>query len=173
MSHETEHCMALGGYVVDTVERTVGGPAGGPHGLDRLEVANDGLFYARAIPADANISYQETWLISLQGWAITRFAFHEHLRQRSIDWKMELDQVELDGSLWRVSDGYLDLDVYEGTHYDLEDADELANAIVAGAISLAEGMATLHALDTLCKALRRHGYSGQSLLREYAPGLPQ
>lgn len=165
--------MARHGYVVDTVEHTVGGPAAGPFVLDRLEVAGCCLYYARAIPEDPSIFYQETWLIAAQGWAVTRFAFHEHLQPGSIDWKMEPDRVELDGLLWRVGDGYLDLDVYEGSRYDLEDAGELADAISAGSISLADGLSAFRALDALCKALRHNGYSGQALLRAYVPGLPR
>lgn len=165
--------MARNGYVVDAVGGTVGGPDGDTYALDRVEVVNGRLFYARPIAENASIFYQDLWLLPVQGWAITRFAFHEHLRATSIDWKMEPDRVEREGPLWRVSDGYLDLDVYEGSRYDLDDADELADAIAAGAISLAEGLGTLHALNALCKALRRHGYSGHSLLREYAPGLPE
>jgi predicted RNA-binding protein associated with RNAse of E/G family len=152
--------------------RTVGAPAFGHFALDRLEIANHRLFYARAIPEDASVHYQETWLIPDQGWAVTRFAFRDHLRTGAIDWKMEPDLVRQDGSLWRVTNGLLDLDVYEGARYDLEDADELAEAMSTGAISLEDGFAALHALNSLCRALRRHGYSGRSLLREYAPGLP-
>ncbi|MHB8577392.1 MAG: hypothetical protein ACYDCQ_18935 [Dehalococcoidia bacterium] len=164
--------MAKGGYVVDAAARTVGGPGGDTYALDRVEVVQGRLFLARSIANNASIFYHESWIMPVQGWVITRWAFHEQLRATAIDWKMEPNQVEVDGPLWRVSDGFLDLDVYEGSRYDLDDADELADALAAGTISLAEGLVALHALNTLCKALRRHGYSGHSLLREYAPGLP-
>lgn len=160
-----------GGYVVDTCNRTVGFQGGDSYPLDRLEIAGGRLFYARAIAGSALVSLQETWLIPDRDWTFTRFTFHEHLRAAAFDWKLEPDHTEPGERFWRVSDGYLDLVIYEGSRYELEDADELADALATGAISLAEGLRALHATNTLCKALKDHGNSGLSLLREYAPEL--
>lgn len=160
------------GSVVDTQALTVRDRNGLTYPIERLEVAQGRLFYARAIAGNDLFFYQERWLIPDQGWVVNRFTFHEHLRATAIDWYMETDRVEVAGSTWRVSDGYLDLGVYDGSRYELDDADELADGIAAGEITVAEGLAALHALNTLCKALHRLHFSGESLLREYAPGLP-
>jgi predicted RNA-binding protein associated with RNAse of E/G family len=163
--------VARNGYFVDTDEHTVGQFGGDVYALDCLNMAPGALYYARQIPRDPFITYQETWLIPNERWAITRFTFHEHLQLTAIDWKLETDWVEIDGPIWRVHDGFLDLELYDGSHYDLADADEFAEALAASEISLDDGTRTLHALDRLCRALRHHGYSGESLLRQYAPEL--
>lgn len=169
---ETQHPVTKGDYFVNIHSRAVWAPGVGPFALDRVSVVQGRLFYARPISASATISYQETWLIPDQNWAITRFTFHEHLRGAPFDWKMEPDSIQVDGAQWRVSDRYLDLVVYDGVRCTLEDADELADALSAGEITLAAGSQALRTLDSLCKALHRLGYAGQALLNEYAPGLP-
>jgi len=90
-----------------------------------------------------------------------------------LDWCIEPDPVLVDGSVWRVRDAFLDLEVYEGVRYELRDADELADGLAAGEISLAEALTALHSLNSLCQALRLNGFSGKALLDEFAPGLPR
>lgn len=165
--------MSVDGYRVDTNARTVGGLHGPQFALDQLEYAGSTLFYARSIPDDRFITYQKTWLIADQNWAVTRFTFHEHLRARAIDWKIEPDPISIDGAVWHVTDGFIDLDVYEGTHYELEDADELAEALLGGTIAIVDTARALHALDAVCKELHTSGYSVTELLRRFAPQLPR
>ncbi len=160
-----------GGSLVDTVAGTVRDRNGVIYPLERLVVAGGRLYYARSIAPNPLFSYHERWLLPEQNWVVNRFAFHPH-RLPSIDWYIETDLIEVDGALWRVSDGYLDVGLFEGRRYYLEDADELADGIAAGDIPLAEGLVALRALNQLCLALERHHYSGHALLREYAPGLP-
>lgn len=159
------------GSLVDTVAHTVRDRNGVTYPVEDLRVIGDCLYYARPTPGNPLFFYQERWLLPEHGWVINRFDFHEHLRATAIDWYMETDRVEVDETRWQVSDGYLDLNVYEGSRYELEDAGELADGIHAGEIPLRDGLATLHALDALCQALRRHHFSGVALLYEYAPGL--
>jgi predicted RNA-binding protein associated with RNAse of E/G family len=164
--------MARGGYVVDTSALMVGQPGGPLWALDRLELAGGRLYYALSIAGDPSISYQETWLIPDEGWAITRFRFQPQPVSPAIDWKLETDWIEAHGDTWLVHDGFLDLAVTEGLRAELEDADELAEAIRAGEIALEDALAVLQSLDRLWRALRQRHYSGLALLRDYAPGLP-
>ena len=159
------------GSEIDTAAGRMRDRDGQWHQLDRLTVGGHGLYWARPTPGNALFSYCERWLLPDLGWAISRFAFHPHL-PKQIDWYMETDLIQTAGPIWRQRDGYLDVGVYEGVRYELEDADELAEAIAAGEIPLAEALAALHALDQLCVALQRNGFSGRALLAEFAPDLP-
>ena len=62
--------------------------------------------------------------------------------------------------------------MYEGSHYDLQDADEFADALSAGELSSDEAVKILYALDSLRRELHANNYSGQQILNRYAPGLP-
>ena len=71
-----------------------------------------------------------------------------------------------------MRDGYLDLEVWEGRRYHLQDAHELAEGLAAGEISVSETVHALDALGRLCEALKRADCSVRAVLAEYAPGLP-
>jgi len=159
------------GSVVDTRARTVRDRNGVTYPLDALAVSAHGLYHARPLDQNEHFYYHERWVLPGPGWLINRFAFHDH-RTDKIDWYIETDLIEIDGDRWIVQDGYLDILIDEGVRYQVEDADELAEGMAAGEISIDHAMAALHAFDRLCRALRDNGCSGFALLAEYAPGLP-
>jgi predicted RNA-binding protein associated with RNAse of E/G family len=161
-----------GGSEIVTETRRLRDRNGLWYALDRLSVGRSGLYHARATPEVELFTYHERWLLPGPGWAISRFVWRPN-RPGRIDWYIEPEIIEVDGSVWRVRDGYLDLAVHEGLRYQLEDADELAEAIAAGEIPLTEALAALTSLQRLCTALRGNGCSGQALLAEFAPELPQ
>lgn len=160
------------GSEIDTNARNMRERDGRWYPLERLLVAESGLYWARPIADSMHFSYVERWLLPGPGWAISRPTFHSHLTGM-FDWYVETELIEVDRSTWRVRDGYLDLCVFEGVRYELEDADELADAIAADEIPLAEALMALRALQQLCAALRRNGFSGRALLEEFAPDLPR
>jgi predicted RNA-binding protein associated with RNAse of E/G family len=140
--------------------------------LDRLVVADVALYYARPIAGSEHFHYHERWLLPEQAWSVSRFTFHDHFKDR-VDWYIEMDFIELEGGLWRVRDGYLDVAVWEGSRYEVWDADELAEGMLAGEISVEEAAVALDSLNRLGLALKRNGHSGAALLAEFAPGLPR
>lgn len=165
--------MAQGGYWIDTEQRVAGRLDIERRDLDRVEVANGNLYCARHVDDEELFTYRETWIIPGKCWTVTRFTFTEIFTPGTDFWKIEPDPARVDGPVWRVADGFLDLGVYEGSHYDLQDADEFADALSIGELSPDTAVEILHALDSLCRELLANGYSGQKILNKYAPGLPQ
>jgi len=141
------------------------------HPAERLAVADGALYYARPTPGEDHFRAYERWLLPGQMWSVARFNFHDHFTDR-VDWYIEMDFIEVEGGIWRVRDGYLDVAVWEGSRYEVWDADELAEGMLAGEISVEEVARALDSLKRLGLALKRNGYSGAALLAEYAPGLP-
>ncbi len=158
------------GAVVDVKQRCVCDRDGEWYPLDRLEVAGNTLYYARAVNYKA-FDYHERWLLPEQGWSISRLrwtaGWHEDFQ-----WYIEMELIDVEGSLWTVLDGYLDMMVWEGLRARLDDADELGDGLVAGSISAREAASVLRSLDRLCDALHENGNSGAALLERYAPDLP-
>ncbi len=72
-----------------------------------------------------------------------------------------------------MRDCYLDVAVFEGSRYEVLDADELAQGLTAGDISVEEAARALESLNRLCRLLASNGFSGAALLAELAPGLPR
>ena len=83
-----------------------------------------------------------------------------------------MELIDVEGPLWTVLDGYLDMMVWEGKRARLDDADELGDGLDADSISAQEAASVLRSLDRLCDALHENGNSGAALLERYAPDLP-
>jgi predicted RNA-binding protein associated with RNAse of E/G family len=143
------------------------------YALDRLATTDSGLYYARPVAGSDHFHYHERWLLPDHTWSVSRFTFHDHLREGRVDWYIEMDAIEAKDGRWRVSDGYLDVAVWEGSRYEVWDADELADGLRDGEISPEEAIAALHALHRLATCLSKNGYSGAALLADFAPGLPR
>ena len=170
---DTEGCMTRhDGSVVDVDRHRERDRFGGWHSVERLMLTASGLYYGRDWENDALLMYTETWLLPEPGWAVHRIAFRPEATVTP-DWYIETDMVDVDGTVWHQRDGYLDLYVFEGSRYELLDADELAEGLAAGHITADEVVVTLSSLDRLCGALHRLGFSGRALLEEFAPDLPR
>jgi predicted RNA-binding protein associated with RNAse of E/G family len=160
------------GRLVDVERRLERDRQGRWHPAERLQRSECGLFYGRAWADHPHFTYSEAWLLPAQGWAVTRFTFRPDAPVKP-DWYLEVDAIEVQGSRWHQRDGYLDFFLFEGARYELQDADELAEGMAAEHITPAEVIATLAALDGLCRALHRLRFSGTALLAEFAPDLPR
>ena len=160
------------GSDIDTASRRVRDRDGRWYPLDELLVAGESLYYARPVDDSEHFSYYWKWLLPIPGWVVSRARFHDHIVQ-PFDWYIETDFIDVEGPLWHVRDGYLDVELWEGRRYHVDDAHELANGLACGEITTAETAAALDALGRLCAALQRGGYSGRELLAEFAPGLPR
>lgn len=161
------------GALVTVGARTVRGRSGETFPLDRLELTDGGLYYGRFFEGHPSVRYHERWLLPAQGWVVNRFAMRPDAPPFWCDWYIDLDGVEIDGDTWRVDDRFLDVGVIEGCRYEVLDADELADGVEQGAITLAESLAALRDLNDLCRVLPDLGFSGDALLARYAPGLPR
>lgn len=164
--------------MVDVAGRRVRDRDGAWYAVNPLVVAESGLYYERPIVSDDPIEnakrlfeHQQRWILPGPGWVLNRFRFLPQVA-RPIDWYIEPEIVSVSDSLWTVRDGYLDVSVSEGVRYEVDDADELGQAILAGDIPLDEAAQALDALARLLRALERLEFSGRALLREFAPGLP-
>ena len=161
-----------GGSSTDTEARRVLERNGKSYPLERLELSDGALHYARPIASSANFNYHERWLLPRHGWSLSRFSFTGRAN-RGLDWYIETDTIEVKGNLWTVRDCYLDVAVFEGSRYEVLDADELAQGLTAGDISVEEAARALESLNRLCRLLASNGFSGAALLAELAPGLPR
>jgi predicted RNA-binding protein associated with RNAse of E/G family len=143
------------------------------HDVQHLTKSETGLFYERPLypRADQVLEHHQRWILPAHGWVINRHRFLPHAA-RPVDWYIEPEIITIDAGAWRIEDAYLDVFVFEGVRYEVDDADEFGEALALGDITLSESVQALEALARLLRALERHGFSGASLLREYAPGLP-
>ena len=160
------------GSTVDVAAQRVCDRDGVWYALDRLVLAGNGLYYSRPIEGSQHFHYHERWLLPDHAWSVSRFTFHDDFRDR-VDWYIEMDFIHVSGDLWRVRDGYLDVAVWEGARYEVWDADELGEGMLAQEISVEEAAQALDSLDRLVRVLKGNGYSGAALLAEFAPGLPR
>ena len=159
------------GSMVDVRARTVRDRDGLVHEARDLVVTEQGLYYHRAIVGFAPFDHHERWILSAQGWVVNRFRFAPG-RDDACDWYIEPDIIEVEGDEWHVRDGYLDVIVQECSRYDVDDADELADGIAAGEITVSDAVAVLRAFGLLCRELMATRCSVVALLERYAPDLP-
>lgn len=151
------------GSVLDLRAHTVRGRDGVVCPLDRVELAGAGLHVARHVAENPHIDYLEAWLLPERGWSIARFQFRG--RALEPEWYMETEIIEVDGDTWAVHDGLLDFFVFEGERYELQDLDELANAVANEEIQLEDAVRVLRSAHDLAEALAQNGFSGAALLR--------
>ncbi len=167
------------GSEIDVEAHTVRDRDGHTYPVDGLRIADSGVYYERPIggrePSERTpgqlFYHQQRWILPAQGWVLNRFAFFPDF-PRPVDWYIETEIITVDGPLWRIADGYLDVEVLDGVRYEVDDAHELAEGMLRGDISLTDAAVALTSLHELCQALERLDFSGAALLTEYAPGLP-
>jgi predicted RNA-binding protein associated with RNAse of E/G family len=167
------------GAEIDVAGRRVRDRDGQWHAITDLAVAASGLYFVRepdeidaVDPHRGRLRWPyERWLLPDAGWTATRHALPADHDDR-LDWYIEPEIITATDAGWAIRDAYIDVRVYEGQRYLVDDADEFAEALAAGEMSVEEAVVTLQSLDRLCRALQRLRFSGHALLREFAPGLP-
>jgi hypothetical protein len=142
--------------------------------VERMLVGDGVLYYGRPLSngADIGFDYHELWAFDALDLVVSRLRFLRGAPDK-IDWYIETDPIDVDGDVWRIRDGYLDVCLYERERYRLEDAGELAEGLASGAIFAADAVRALQSLERVLALLERNGRSGAALLAELAPGLPQ
>jgi predicted RNA-binding protein associated with RNAse of E/G family len=167
------------GADIDTITRRVRDRDGLWYPLDRMVVADGGLFYSRPIGSSAEqhrvpgqlFHFHQRWILPKQGWVVNRMSYFPDVPE-PMDWYIEPEIITVNGDTWRIRDSYLDVEVYDGLRYCVDDAGELAQGLRDGDISVREAAKALEALDQLCVSLKRLDFSGRALLAAYAHGLP-
>jgi predicted RNA-binding protein associated with RNAse of E/G family len=160
------------GLLVDTRARTHRDRQGRTSPLDALAQSDGALFIAGTLPGNPRFRAFQRWLLPDQGWVVGRFDPHPGQRPMAEDWYIDVDAITVAGHLWRAEDRLLDVSIFEGRRYTVDDADELADCVERGLLTPADAIAALRSLHALCRALDRLDFSGTALLAEYAPGLP-
>ena len=96
-----------------------------------------------------------------------------HGHDGHLDWYIEPDLIEVHGEEVHIIDGFLDVEVYEGSRYEVDDIDEFAGAVADRTLSMEEGLAVLASFHRISTELRLNGFRGTALLAKWAPDLPQ
>lgn len=130
------------------------------------------LYYRRPVLANEEISAVERWVLPEHGWVVTRFTQRPDAR-RWIDWYIDIDDAVCVDGCWRIEDRLLDVGVVHGERYITMDADELADAMTDGSITLDQATAALRAQQALCRLLEESAFDVPALLARLAPDLPQ
>lgn len=159
-----------GGSLIDVNALTVRGRDGSLFPLELAEVANGRLHAGRRVTETPRFNYLEAWVVPEEGWAIAQFS--RDGTPVPPEWYVETEIIEVTGSKWSVQDGYIDFLVFEGSHYEIQDMNELADGIAAGDISIEEGLRVLHSAHRLAEALKAHGFSCTALLATYGFAAP-
>jgi len=158
------------GAVVNVLERTIRERNGITYPLERFAVGDCGVYYGRPMD-EPKVTYHERWLIPGLNLSFSRWdwrsGFDGHL-----DWYIEPDLVFVRGDEVHVIDGYIDLEVYEGVRYEVDDIDEFTHALASGELPMAEGLEVLASFHRISTELRQNGFLGAELLARWAPGLP-
>ena len=155
---------------VDLIKKQVVETDGKTYHLNKYVIDNGILYYCCQFEnTNSWVKYKERWLFSSQGWVINRFTLHAKDPPFWCDWFIDIDSIEVREDNWVVYNHFLDVGVHEGVGYEIEDADELADAVKYGTISNIQLVQTLRSLDDLCHLLQKFRFSIRTLLFEFSP----
>ena len=162
------------GKDIDPIAKRVRDRDGEWHGVDELQIEGRVLYYGRPLdpwPA-MQFDYHEMWAFADLDVTVSRLRFFPNAPD-AIDWYVETDPIDIVDDVWHLRDGFLDVCVYEGSRYRVEDAGELADGLATTTISVEEVGRALRALDRVLRALDANQCSGAALLRSWAPELAE
>lgn len=141
----------------DVATRINTDPKGVQRAVERFRVTPFGLYMARPTPGRRQFHYLESWLLPELGLRITDFWFNPgHTRDQ--DFYLDVVDVQSDGSVWRVTDLYLDLVLRDKRGIEVLDAEELIAAVQAKLLSEAAAHRALQTSFGTIAALAEHGY---------------
>lgn len=153
---------------VHPASRTVLETNGVVYHLDRLKVTDSALYYGCSFqPGERFMIFVERWLLPSPMWTISRFTMPSHTGRFWCDWYVDFDRIVVDAESWNCYNCLLDAGIHEGVGYEVEDADELAEAIQSGSVSIADASAALRSLGLLGQELRALRFSGMALLKKH------
>jgi uncharacterized protein len=150
----------------DLVARTNTDPKGIVRAVEVYTVQPWGLYMARPTPGRTQFHYLESWLLPSLGLRANVFHFNPGY-ERDQDYYLDVGAFTPGENAWHSEDHYLDLVVRTGIGVDLEDLDELLDAIRLGLLPAEVGEhAVQHAVGAV-EGLSRHRYDVNGWLAEH------
>jgi predicted RNA-binding protein associated with RNAse of E/G family len=116
-----------------------------------------GLYMARPTPGRAQFHYLESWLLPTLGLRASIFHFNPG-HERDQDHYLDVGRFIRGDTVWTAEDHYLDLVVRSGSGVDLEDVDELLDALRHGLLSADDGERAIRVAGAAIDGLARNGH---------------
>lgn len=125
-----------------------------------------GLYIARPAPGRAQFHYLESWLLPSLGLRATVFHFNPG-HEQDYDYYLDVGEYTAGPKVWRSEDHYLDLQVRNGVGVELEDVDELLDAVRHGLLTPETAEQAVSRAVGAVDGLSRHHYDLQNWLAEH------
>jgi uncharacterized protein len=139
----------------DLRARTNTDPKGVVRAVDEYVVHPWGLYLARPTPGRAQFHYLESWLLPSLGLRATVFHYNPG-HERDHDIYLDIGEYMPGPDEWTSEDHYLDLELRTHAGVDLQDVDELLDAVRHGLVTPEAGELAVrraaHAIDGLARS---------------------
>jgi uncharacterized protein len=125
--------------------------------VDVYRVEPWGLYMARPTPGRPQFHYLESWLLPTVGLRASIFHFNPG-HERDQDFYLDVGRFTAGEHVWTSEDHYLDLVVRSGVGVELEDVDELLDAIRHHLLSTDDGERAIATATTAIDGLSQNKY---------------
>jgi uncharacterized protein len=134
--------------------------------VDEYTVKPWGLYMARPTPGRAQFHYLESWLLPSLGLRASVFHFNPGY-ELDQDYYLDVGRFTADATVWHSEDHYLDIAVRTDVGIDLEDVDELLEAVHQGLLAPDAGETALRSALDAMQGLSLHGYDLDRWLADF------
>ncbi|MGX9673011.1 DUF402 domain-containing protein [Mycobacterium sp. HM-7] len=141
----------------DLAARTNTDPKGIVRAVDVYRVEPWGLYMARPTPGRPQFHYLESWLLPTIGLRASIFHFNPG-HERDQDFYLDVGRFTTGERSWTSEDHYLDLVVRSGKSVELEDVDELLDAVRHHLLSTDDGKRAITRATAAIEGLAQHNY---------------
>ncbi len=125
--------------------------------VDVYRVEPWGLYMARPTPGRPQFHYLESWLLPTIGLRASIFHFNPG-HEREQDFYLDVGRFTTGEQVWTSEDHYLDLVVRSGVGVELEDVDELLDAVRHHLLSTDDGERAIATATTAIDGLAQNKY---------------
>lgn len=125
--------------------------------VDVYRVEPWGLYMARPTPGRPQFHYLESWLLPSIGLRASIFHFNPG-HERDQDFYLDVGRFTSGEQVWTSEDHYLDLVLRTGKSVELEDVDELLDAVRHHLLTTDDGESAIATATTAIEGLARHNY---------------
>ena len=125
--------------------------------VDVYRVEPWGLYMARPTPGRPQFHYLESWLLPTIGLRASIFHFNPG-HERDQDFYLDVGRFTTGERSWTSEDHYLDLVVRSGKSVELEDVDELLDAVRHHLLSTDDGKRAITRATAAIEGLAQHNY---------------
>lgn len=116
-----------------------------------------GLYMARPTPGRTQFHYLESWLLPTLGLRASVFHFNAGY-EKDQDHYLDVGRFIAGDTVWTAEDHYIDLVVRNDRGVDMEDLDELFEAVQGGLLSTADAQRAVEITASTIDGLARHDY---------------